>query len=55
MYLKEIYCKSVEWIHLVPDSDHWQAPLNKLTNLQIPGRQEMCRHANISATRMTNP
>jgi hypothetical protein len=34
IYLGEIRWEGVDWMHLAQDRDHWQAVMNKVTNLQ---------------------
>jgi hypothetical protein len=36
MYLREIVCEDVDWIHVAQDRDQWQAFVNMVMNLQIP-------------------
>jgi hypothetical protein len=34
--LKEISCEDVDWIHLAGDRSQGQAPVNMVTNIQVP-------------------
>jgi hypothetical protein len=34
-HLKEMSCKSVDWIHLAEDRDQWRAIVNTVMNLLV--------------------
>jgi hypothetical protein len=36
MYLEEIGCEGVGWIHWAYDRVHWFADMNMVMNLQVP-------------------
>jgi ribosome biogenesis protein Nip4 len=36
MYLREIGCEVVDWIHLAQDTDQWWALVNTVMNYRIP-------------------
>jgi hypothetical protein len=35
MYLMEIGCEDVEWIHVAQDMDRWRALVNTVMNLRV--------------------
>jgi hypothetical protein len=36
MYLREIPCEGVDWMHLAQDRDQWRAVVNTIMNLRVP-------------------
>jgi hypothetical protein len=40
MDLTEIGCEGVDWVHLAEDRDQWQALVNTVMNLRVPGKAE---------------
>jgi hypothetical protein len=36
MDLREIEWEGMDWIDLAQDRDQWRAPVNTVTNLQVP-------------------
>jgi hypothetical protein len=42
MYLKEIGCEGVDWIHLAQDKDKWWAFVNMVKNFQVKVKLSLC-------------
>jgi len=36
MYLKQIWCEDVDWIHLAQNRDEWWVLVNMVIKLQVP-------------------